>query len=216
MEKTADVSRRELLRRLSGAIAAAALARWRSLAPEAAHAASGVKVPTPGTTAIEPANTRFFSAEENEAMAIVADLIIPDDEFSPGARAAGVPEWIDFVLANAPAAIQQQWREGLLALDRASEESAGKKFLELSHEQQRRLLESFVEREVAPVTPGERFFALAKEATVNGYYTSEIGLIKDLRYQGGTYVSEPDISCPARDGDERARRPDDSRWRHHS
>ncbi len=58
--------------------------------------------------------------------------------------------------------------------------------------------EWFAEREEAPVNPGERFFALAKQATVNGYYTSEIGLMKDLRYRCAGYVAAPDGSCPAR------------------
>src|SRR2546427_6080108 len=49
----------------------------------------------------------------------------------------------------------------------------------------------------SPGTPEERFFALAKEATVNGYYTSEIGLMKDLKFKGGTYVAGPETSCPA-------------------
>jgi len=164
----------------------------------AAAAASGVKVPVPTITATGTAKTHFFTVEEKEVIAIVADLIIPADEVSPGARAAEVHEWIDFVVANSPTDVQQKWREGLAALDRASLESTGRRFRQLPQEKQVKLLEYLAEHEFAPMTPGERFFALAKDATVNGYYTSEIGLVKDLRYAGGTFVEGPETHCPAR------------------
>jgi hypothetical protein len=124
--------------------------------------------------------------------------MIPTDEVSPGARAAGVHDWIDFVVANSPVEVQERWREGLAALDRSSQESCGRRFFELDQDAQRKLLEKFAAHEEYPSTPGERFFALAKEATVDGYYTSEIGLMKDLRYQGGSYASEPDTACARR------------------
>lgn len=52
-------------------------------------------------------------------------------------------------------------------------------------------------REDSPATPAERFFTLAQEATVNGHYTSEIGLMQDLEHQGETDVDGPETSCPA-------------------
>ncbi len=198
MDSGTDVSRREILRKLIGAITAAATASWRIEAGRAHPRDSGMKTPLPAVTAVGTENPHFFACQEKEVIATVAELIIPTDEVSLGARAAGVHDWIDFLVANSPATVQQQWREGLAALDHASEESAGRKFLKLDPVQQRKLLEQFVQHEDAPATPGERFFVLAKEATVNGYYTSEIGLMKDLRYRGGSYAPEPDVSCPAK------------------
>jgi hypothetical protein len=152
-------------------------------------------VPTISRQPTGAAKSHFFTAEEKELVATVADLIIPTDEVSAGARAADVHDWIDFVIANSPANVQQQWREGLATLDRMSLESSGQKFQQLAHENQVNLLQQLAKHEFAPTTPGERFFALAKEATVNGYYTSEIGLRKDLRYAGGTFVEAPDSEC---------------------
>jgi hypothetical protein len=37
----------------------------------------------------------------------------------------------------------------------------------------------------------------AKEATVNGCYTSAIGLMQDLEYQGARHVDGPGPSCAA-------------------
>lgn len=195
MNEAKHPTRRELLKSLGTVIAAATLARARTLG--LAPGLSGIKVPVPGVTAAGTANLHFFSPDEKEAVAVVADLMIPTDEVSPGARAAGVHNWIDFVVANSPRAVQQQWREGLAALDRTSEDTAGKKLLALDAFARRRLLEMCAQHENAPSTPAERFFALAKEATVNGYYTSEIGLMQDLKYQGATYVDGPEVSCPA-------------------
>src|SRR5437667_368907 len=40
-----------------------------------------------------------------------------------------------------------------------------------------------------PTTDLERFFRTLKQMTVNGYYTSAIGIHQDLQYQGNTYLS---------------------------
>jgi hypothetical protein len=217
VEPNAEMSRREVLERLYGVLAAAVWARWsevtargsgapiygaqagaspgstHSLVPSITHQPVGGPVCRPAGAP----KTHFFTAEEKELVATVADLIIPTDEVSPGARGAGVHQWIDFVIANSPANVQQQWREGLATLDRLSLESSGRKFQQLAQENQLKLLQQLAISEFAPTTPGERFFALAKEATVNGYYSSEIGLRKDLRYAGGTFVQAPESHCPA-------------------
>ena len=39
-------------------------------------------------------------------------------------------------------------------------------------------------------TPLEAFFANTKQATIHGYYTSEIGIHKDLRYKGNQLLAE--------------------------
>jgi hypothetical protein len=44
--------------------------------------------------------------------------------------------------------------------------------------------------EANPQTDLERFFVTLKQMTVNGYYSSEIGIHQDLEYQGNTYLAE--------------------------
>nr|MBA3438345.1 gluconate 2-dehydrogenase subunit 3 family protein [Pyrinomonadaceae bacterium] len=39
-------------------------------------------------------------------------------------------------------------------------------------------------------TPEERFFRSIKNLTIDGYYTSEVGIHKDLKYQGNAYLKE--------------------------
>ena len=48
-------------------------------------------------------------------------------------------------------------------------------------------------------TPLEAFFADTKQATIHGYYTSEIGIHKDLRYKGNTLLAEF-VGCLTEDG----------------
>jgi hypothetical protein len=59
--------------------------------------------------------------------------------------------------------------------------------------------------EVSRVDPGaprpvlEGFFAATKRATIHGYYTSEIGIHKELRYKGNQVLAEF-VGCETQDG----------------
>jgi len=48
-------------------------------------------------------------------------------------------------------------------------------------------------------TPLEAFFVTAKQATIHGYYTSEIGIHKELRYKGNKVLLEF-VGCQTVDG----------------
>jgi hypothetical protein len=48
-------------------------------------------------------------------------------------------------------------------------------------------------------TPVEKFFVTAKQATIHGYYTSELGIHKELRYKGNQILAEF-VGCQTVDG----------------
>jgi hypothetical protein len=50
-----------------------------------------------------------------------------------------------------------------------------------------------------PRPPLEAFFAVTKRATIHGYYTSEIGIHKELRYKGNQVLAEF-VGCHTQDG----------------
>jgi Gluconate 2-dehydrogenase subunit 3 len=50
-----------------------------------------------------------------------------------------------------------------------------------------------------PRPPLEAFFADTKRATIHGYYTSEIGIHKELRYKGNQILAEF-VGCQTQDG----------------
>ena len=141
----------------------------------------------PGSAAFSP---QFFTAGQLETVAAVAETIIPTDEHSPGARAARVHEFIDTIVADSPAEAKKLWIDGLAALDSTAREQYGKPFGSCMPDQQTELLQKTSLHEDHPLTLQERFFHAAKSATVDGYYTSQIGIHQDLQYQGNTALAE--------------------------
>lgn len=186
------IQRREVLRILGTAAAAAkfpGFSKWGFACGHIGNAA----------TQIKPASyhPQFFSASEYAMVESLAEIIIPSDG-TPGAKAAGVAEFIDFMVASDPE-VQYPFRMGLAWLNAHSERNADKKFLQLSGEQQNSLLEPLGLKEKA--RPGEedgrRFFALMREYTVTGFYTSEIGF-KELDNPALKFYAESP-ECPHKD-----------------
>ena len=143
------------------------------------------------------AQPRFFNATDFAAISRIADLIIPQTD-SPGAIAAGVPAYIDLVIAR-NADQQLVVADGLRWLDAEANRISSKNFMELSEEQQMSILEPLCE--AADSTSGMargrnvQFFALIKNLTADGYYTSHTGLIQELSYKGDAVrASFPDCS----------------------
>jgi len=132
-----------------------------------------------------------FTPEQKATVALLADLIIPPDEVAPGAKAAKVEDYIDFVVAHSAPDIQKQWTEGLRALDDFSRQRAGGPIPNLSSGQQEALLAEIARGETSPSSAAEHFFVRLKRATAQGFYTSKIGLLDDLKYQGNSYVEGP-------------------------
>lgn len=178
-----SLTRRELLR-LAAAAAAAPLVP-RAVSPEAAGAAPA---------AVQAG--RFFSAPEMALLDELTELIIPTDERSPGARAAGVAAYIDGKLGEYDPEVpdlreaREGWKAGLAALDALARETSGKAFLEASAEERVAVLERLAAGERDPRTDAERFFAELKRWTAHGYYTSRIGLHDELEYKGNTLLME--------------------------
>jgi gluconate 2-dehydrogenase gamma chain len=145
----------------------------------------------PGLAAANaPPAALFFSSGEFAAVALLSERIIPTDESSPGARAAGVAERIDSVLWGASPERKTSWRDGLAAVERACRERFGKPLAEVGDEQHDALLTTLSQNEAKPVTPAERLFAALKAETISAYYTSQIGLVKELQYQGNAYLAD--------------------------
>ncbi len=133
---------------------------------------------------------KFFTEEENKTVIEMSERIIPADEHSPGAKAAAVNEYIDLVVSESPEATKQVWREGLAAINKMSRDKFAKPFADASADQQIDLLKQISKNERSPQTVEERFFRTIKYATVDGYYTSEIGIQKELHYKGNSYLKE--------------------------
>ena len=139
----------------------------------------------------QPYRPTYFSEPEYQTIEILAELIIPADE-TPGAKEAGVSEFIDFMAAHGEREIQQPLREGLARLDAAAQSEHAMPFGRLSHEQQTAMLEQLAAS--SKKAEDRTFFLLIRRYTVMGYYTSRVGL-QELDYPGlRLYTKSP--ACP--------------------
>jgi gluconate 2-dehydrogenase gamma chain len=143
---------------------------------------------------------QFFTTAEYRAIDLLTELIIPKDE-SPGARDAGVSEFIDFMVAHDPD-IQFPFRTGLAWLDASATQRYGQDFSKLPANHQEDLLRRLAHRgrQLPTEMEGQKFFILIRTYTVMGYYTSKVGL-EQLNYPGlKFYSASPE--CPHKDDPE--------------
>jgi hypothetical protein len=121
----------------------------------------------------------YLDQPRREALRRLMSRIIPADGRSGGAIGAKVDEYIDFILSHAAPALQETWRSGL---DRYGRATAG-----LNAEEIDAFLSKHARNEFAPVNENERFFVLLKAAVVEGFYTSQEGIEKELGYKGMSF-----------------------------
>jgi hypothetical protein len=131
---------------------------------------------------------KFLTPAEYTLTDELTELIIPADEKSGGAKAARVAEYIDERLAEAfEQSERDRWRQGLARVDAVSQEMHSARFLDCTFEQRVAVLTRMATNEASPKAPEELFFHDLKAATIQGYYTSKIGIHDDMGYLGNTY-----------------------------
>ena len=155
---------------------------------------------------IENPNFRLTAAQD-ALIAEIAETIVPTTD-TPGAKAAGVPNFIKKMLADC-------YRENystyfMKELDNVDADTKSKfnvSFMDATPEQRTLILKIYEKkakdeaakfREEAKswgqsTLPSERpFFATMKDLTVTGYFTSEIGCTQALRYEAvpGKYIPD--------------------------
>ena len=191
------VSRRTALKRISAG--AGALALLPLLSDEGLAAFADIQ-----KTGAAP-SLKALTAEQYATLEALTEAIIPADERSPGAKAARVADYIDLLLSEADDTRRQQWTEGLGALDADTTTRFGKPFVKLDAAQVDAVLTDASKNEKAPALQKnerstlELFFVTAKQATVHGYYTSEIGIHQELKYKGNKVLLEF-VGCQTVDG----------------
>jgi hypothetical protein len=133
---------------------------------------------------------QFFTAHEYATVRVLAELVIPRDGRSGGALGAGVPEFMDFILAENPD-LQTGIRGGLAWLDAESQERFGREFVEVTDVERRALLDDIAwpGRAKPEHSQGVAFFSRFRDLTASGFFSSRIG-VADLRYLGNTALPE--------------------------
>jgi gluconate 2-dehydrogenase gamma chain len=144
------VSRRELLKRL-GMAGAAALAL-----PEFGRVLAFQREMLKTAT-----SAAVLSASEAATLAAICARIIPTDESGPGATEARAAEYIDRALGGWLAPSRDEYTAGLAAIVDAARGRGGQRFVDLPPAQQDAVLEAIAE------TP---FFALVRAHTIQGTF----------------------------------------------
>jgi len=189
MEDVTIINRREALARLLAITGTVAIGAELFLT--GCHAPSAKK------------RTEPVSAADQAKLDEIAETIIPTTD-TPGAKAAHVGA---FMIATATACYDDpayaSFRAGIDDIDKASHKHHGKTFMESSAAERTALLNE-LDREQRKQTrekssDAPHYFRLMKELTLMGYFTSEIGCTKALRYveSPGSY----DGNLPYKKGD---------------
>ena len=164
----------------------------------------------------------FFSPQHYRMVEHLAEMIIPEDD-APGARKAGVAEFIDFMVANrVPVSAsrdvrstqdaiemgdeaQNRFLSGLDWMNARSKSEFGREFMDCTPEQQNSLLEELAYKaKFKPTTEsGRAFFQFMRDYTVVGYYTTKIGL-ESIGYPGLRIVWPSMPGCTHPDDPEHA------------
>jgi hypothetical protein len=185
------VSRRAALRALGTGMGAVAALPW--LSDEGLLAFTRIQ-----ETNAAP-QLKVLSRSQFTTLEMLVDAIIPTDDRSPGAKQARVADYIDLLLSESDRELALQWIGGLAAMEADAIARFRTPFNRLFPDQVDAILQQISRNEKAPQTPLETFFVMAKQATIRGYYTSEIGIHQDLRYKGNQFLKEF-VGCQTEDG----------------
>ena len=145
------------------------------------------------------AEPKMLSASQFATLEALVEAIIPADDRSPGAKEARVADYIDLLLAESDETLALQWIGGLAELDEEAATRFGKPFARLDAAQTDTIMAAISANELAPQTPLDAFFVMTKDATIQGYYTSEIGIHRELRYKGNKFINQF-VGCETVDG----------------
>jgi hypothetical protein len=205
------IQRREILRYIGIASVASGFPGFHQWAFACGHNHELAPAPQPASGPYQPL---FFSQQHYRMVEHLAEMIIPEDD-TPGAKTAGVAEFIDFMLANrVPVSgsrdvrstqdaiesgndAQTRFLAGLGWLNAHSHSEFGHVFMDCTAEQQNTLLEELAYKaKFKPGTEsGRSFFQFMRDYTVVGYYTTKIGL-ESLGYPGLRTVWPKMPACP--------------------
>jgi len=127
---------------------------------------------------------QYFDEHEMATITVLADIIIPKDEYSESASKAGVPDFIEFMVKDIPD-YKLPMRGGLKWLDVQCLKRYDKVFTDCDQQQQLAMVDeiAYPQKAKPEMQQGVAFFSLMRNLTASGFFTSEMG-VKDIGYMG--------------------------------
>jgi hypothetical protein len=182
---SSDSKRHELITRREAILRVGAMLGSVTLVGQTAMLAGCATGPVAesGTTS----SNSIFRQSEIELLDGIADTILPETD-TPGARAAGVGPFIALMVTDTYyPEDQQNFRDGIQALQTQCLVSYGGHFLAITAAQRLALLEKLDAEQHLYMETSEddaptHYFRMLKELTLLGYFTSEIGCTQAMRY----------------------------------
>ena len=130
----------------------------------------------PGFTASHTA----FTSDQRSLVAAISERIIPTTD-TPGAIAAGVPGFIEMMLADwYEPTDRNEFMDGLGILEGNARVQFNRPFVEIAPEEQDLVLTQAMTRRISGLSAN--FFEHCRQLTIMGYYTSEIGCKQERVY----------------------------------
>ena len=176
--KKHDESRRKFL--VGAAVSAGAVA-GAGLVPEALAQKEGQRDSADAGSAAmshEGGERRgaFFNAQDAETISALAERIMPGAPGKPGARDAGVLNYIDLALAGAYSDLQNFYRRGLASLDAYCHKAHGAAFVRLDAAKQDEVLVALDEAKTAEFSwpSAHEFFNTVRVHTMEGMFADPL------------------------------------------
>src|SRR6266446_5384268 len=175
----------------SATVLGATLLPLPAVAEETPQAETAPAAPQVKPAAESKSAARFFTPAQHALVDELSETIIPADNHSGGAKAAKVADYIDTVLRESfDDSRKALWHEGLRLIDVMSQHYHGKSFVDASPEDRIAVLTVLSNNDHMTDLPEVRFFIELKRLTVQGYYTSKIGIHDELDYKGNRILQE--------------------------
>ncbi len=127
---------------------------------------------------------RLFSDADVFLLDEVGETILPESNRSPGAKAAKIGQFMVTIVSDCYDEKEQEiFKIGIDTLQQMANNTYAKDFLKLDLNQRHELL-VLLDNKTKSLPEGEppHFFAMMKQLTIWGYFTSEPGITKALRY----------------------------------
>jgi hypothetical protein len=127
-------------------------------------------------------STYFFSATDEEILAEFSEIILPTTPSSPGAKAAGVGAFIPLLIKDCyPPKLQAVFKNGFDDMLAKCKTKFNKEFLSLSSEEKVQLMNE-LKQQAIDSNKEPSFFMIARDLTILGYFSSEIGCTMAREY----------------------------------
>lgn len=141
-----------------------------------------------------------FSKDTIALMDEIGETILPDSDRSPGAKAAHIGKFMNSYIHNCYGKNNQKvFISGLEQIQKESRTRYQKDFLNISNKERFDLLSKYDEQSRAKNSEKPHFFTLMKQVTILGYFSSEVGATKAMRYNIGP--GNYDGCYPYKEGD---------------